>query len=174
MTGLTWFWPSVAVAVLVSWMVAPAVARILRTERWLAWLLVFSVGFILAATATPIRAPVGIDIEIQRACDLTRRSFATLPEVTAWSDVVVNIGVYIPVGVAVALLPISVRSGVAVLGVIALPAAVEGLQFLAPLLARGCQSADVVDGLTGLMIGLGVGLIVRIARWPWSRIHAAN
>jgi len=171
---LTWFWPSVAVALLASWTLAPAVARSLRTERWVAWLFIFGIGLIVAATATPIRPPVGVDVEVQRACDLSRRWFATLPEVTSWSDVTLNIGICIPVGMAIALLPISLRSAAAAVGVIALPAVIEALQFLVPALARGCQTADVVDSLTGLAIGLAAGGVVRVARRAWQRSHAAD
>lgn len=172
--GLTWFWPSVAGAVVVTWLVAPAVASTLRTNRWLAWLLVLSIGLIMAATVTPVRPPVGVDVEVERYCDLSRRWFATLPEMTAWSDVTLNIGVYIPIGVAIALLPIASRSAVVAAAVIALPAVIEAFQFLVPVLARGCQSADAIDGLTGLTIGLLGGIVVRIVRWPWSRRRVAE
>jgi hypothetical protein len=33
-------------------------------------------------------------------------------------------------------------------------------------LDRACQSEDVVDNLTGLVVGLGVGLVIRlVANW---------
>ncbi len=42
---------------------------------------------------------------------------------------------------------------------IALPFAIETIQLLLPVLDRACESADVVDNLTGLVIGLGGGVV---------------
>ena len=38
-----------------------------------------------------------------------------------------------------------------------------------PVLGRSCSSIDVVDNLTGLIVGLGVGLIGRLAYSVGSR-----
>jgi hypothetical protein len=164
-SGITWFWPGVAVVLVMSWVLAPAVARLLRMDRRLAWLLVLTIGLVLAAEATPLRAPFGIDVTAQRPCDLGRRWFATLPEITAMGDVTLDIALYIPLGVAIALLPLSRRSAVAIAGVLALPPLIEAFQLVVPTLARGCQSGDAIDGLTGLGIGLGVGLAARLLWW---------
>ena len=149
-----------------------AAVPVLRTERLTAWFLLFSIGLVLAAVATPIRPPVGLDLAIQRPCDLGRRWFATFPEITALTDVTMNIGIYLPAGVAIAMLPISRRSAVAVAGVIALPAFVEALHYGVPVLGRGCQSADAIDSLTGLAIGLLAGGAVRLVRRAWAGLRA--
>lgn len=168
-SGITWFWPGVAIALVLSWVLAPPVARLLRTDRRRAWLLVFTVALVLAAEATPLRGPFGLDLVTQRPCDLGRRWFATLAEFTAMGDVTFAIALYVPAGVAIALLPITWRPVVAVLGVLALPGLIELLQLAVPTLARGCESGDAIDGLTGLGIGLGIGLgarfAVRLMRW---------
>ena len=164
MSGITWFWPGVAIVLVISWVLAPPVARILRIDRRLAWLLVFSIGLVLAVEATPLRAPFGIDISAQRPCDLGRRWFATVPEIMAMGDVALDIALYVPAGVAIALLPMSRRSAVLIAGVVALPALIEAVQLVIPALARGCQSGDAIDGLTGLGVGLGLGLVVRLVR----------
>jgi len=36
------------------------------------------------------------------------------------------------------------------------------IQLLIPILDRGCQSADVVDNITGLLIGLVIGTGLRV------------
>jgi hypothetical protein len=170
--GLIWFWPGVAVAVAMSWLLAPVVGRALRIDRRLAWLLVFSIGLIVAATITPIRPPIGIDLTIHRNCDFGRRWFATIPEVTAWTGSTLHIGAFVPAGVAIALLPISLRSAIVVVCVAALPGAVEALHFAVPELARACKSADAIDGLTGLATGMIAGLVIRVALGAWNRVRA--
>ncbi len=45
---------------------------------------------------------------------------------------------------------------------IALPVAIETTQLVIPALERGCQSADVFDNLTGLVIGLVLGTLARL------------
>jgi hypothetical protein len=161
-SGITWFWPGVAVVLVMSWVLAPTVARLLRMDRRRAWLLLFTIGLVLAVEATPLRGPFGLDLTAQRPCDLGRRWFATLPEIAAMGDVTLDIVIYIPAGVAIALLPMTRRSAVAIAGVLALPGLIEVLQLVVPTLARGCQSGDAIDGLTGLGVGLGLGLVVRL------------
>jgi NhaP-type Na+/H+ or K+/H+ antiporter len=51
----------------------------------------------------------------------------------------------------------AVLVGVAVI----LPFAIEMIQLLATGLGRACQTSDVADNLTGLAIGLVVGVVAR-------------
>ena len=45
---------------------------------------------------------------------------------------------------------------------IASPFLIETTQLVLPILGRGCQSADVFDNLTGLLIGAVIGAGARI------------
>jgi glycopeptide antibiotics resistance protein len=54
--------------------------------------------------------------------------------------------------------PRSRRKAVVLIAAIALPFAIEITQMLLPILDRACESADVVDNLTGLVLGLGGGV----------------
>lgn len=164
MSGITWFWPGMAVVLVMSWVLGPLVARLLRIDRRLAWLLVLTIGLVLAVEATPLRGPFGLDLTAQRPCDLGRRWFATLPEITAMGDVTLDIALFIPAGLVMAGLPVSPRSVVVMAGMLALPGLIEVVQLVVPTLARGCQSGDAIDGLTGLGVGLGVGVVVRLVR----------
>jgi glycopeptide antibiotics resistance protein len=65
----------------------------------------------------------------------------------------------VPLGAAISLLPRSRRKAAIVVAAFALPFAIERVQLLAPLLHGGCQSADVIDNLTGLAIGLAGGVV---------------
>ena len=73
MTGVVWFWPGVVVSVVAATLLAAPVARLLRTRRPIAWLLVVSLGVIVAATLTPVHGPTGVDVSEVRVCDLERR-----------------------------------------------------------------------------------------------------
>ena len=163
-SGITWFWPGMAVVLVMSWVLAPPVARLLRIDRRLGWLLVITIGLILVVEATPLRGPFGLDLTAQRPCDLARRWFATLPEITAMGDVTLDIVLYIPAGVVIAWLPVLRRSMIVMAAAVMLPGLIEVVQLVVPTLARGCQSGDAIDGLTGLGVGLGVGVVVRLVR----------
>jgi glycopeptide antibiotics resistance protein len=64
---------------------------------------------------------------------------------------------FIPLGATIGLVPRSRRMAVVLIAAIALPFAIEITQMLLPVLARACESADVVDNLTGLVVGIGGG-----------------
>jgi glycopeptide antibiotics resistance protein len=66
---------------------------------------------------------------------------------------------FIPLGATIGLVPRSRRMAVVLIAAIALPFAIETAQLLLPVLDRACESADVVDNLTGLFIGLSGGVV---------------
>ena len=169
LNGLTWFLPGVAVSLVASRFLASRASDALHVGRWVAWLIVLSVGVIIAATLTPIRAPIGIDIAVGRPCDLARHWLASPTEIMAMSDVTLNVVVFLPLGFAVGWLPVSWRTAAVLAAAIALPPTIEVIQFLIPLLARGCQAADVADCLTGESIGLLAAVVVRLLRRKFTR-----
>ncbi len=87
MNGVIWFWPGVIVAIPVAALLTGPVARALRTTPWLAGLLLISTGVIVAATLTPIHSRLAIDPSIARACDLSRRWFASPSDLTGINDI---------------------------------------------------------------------------------------
>jgi hypothetical protein len=126
-----------------------------------AGLLILSIGIILAATLTPHANSGTVDVTL---CDLSRLGPAPFREYRRLNDTTLNVLVFVPLGVAIAVVP---RTGhrAALLGAaIALPFAIETVQLVVPWLARGCESADVVDNLTGLLLGLAVGTVAKRAR----------
>jgi hypothetical protein len=66
---------------------------------------------------------------------------------------------FVPLRAAIGLVPRSRRKAAIVIAAIALPFGIETIQLLVPALDRACESADVVDNLTGLAIGLGGGVV---------------
>jgi glycopeptide antibiotics resistance protein len=167
MNGVPLFWPGVALVIPLTLLCARPIARALHTSPWRGWLLGFTVAVILVATLTPIHRRLGLDPSLLGTCDLSRTRLASLADIGRVSDISLNIALFIPLGLAIALLPSStLRLWIAVAAVCA-PFVIETMQMLLPALARGCQSGDVIDNLTGLVIGLTAGSFVA---WVASRL----
>lgn len=154
MNNVPWFLPGVVCSLVVSQIVAPSVARTLRTGRLGAWFLALSLGVVLSATVTPIRAALDGSGLAGRSCDFSRIGLVPLAELLTVSDTSLNVVLFVPLGWALGLIPNTRRKPILVLVVIALPFGIEALQLWAPILARGCESADVIDNLSGLALGL--------------------
>ena len=67
---------------------------------------------------------------------------------------------FIPLGFAIAMVPRSRRKAAVLAAAVALPFVIEATQLVVTPLGRACQSADVVDNLTGLVLGLVAGAVV--------------
>ena len=149
-----------AVAVMVAVLWSPTVARRLRTSRLVAALLLLAFGFVASATLVPDAAAMtgaGSD----GICDLSRVGFAPIDELLQVNFTSLNVLLFVPLGVAVALLPRTRAAAMVTVAAIATPFVVEAIQLVVTVLGRGCQSADVFDNLLGLAIGLVIGTLVR-------------
>jgi glycopeptide antibiotics resistance protein len=155
--GVPWFWPGVVLAIIVGIALSAPAAGWLGIRRPLAWALLVAVGIILATTLTPLRAALETGASSTMTCDFSRLGPAPFEDLTTVGDTSLNVLLFVPLGTVVGLLPRSRRKLVVALGVIALPFAIETAQLLAVGLDRGCQSADVVDNLSGLLVGLALG-----------------
>ena len=142
-----------------------AVARWLHTRRSVAILLLFGFGFVLSATIVPTGA--ALDGEISDGiCNLSRMGLAPIDELTRINVTTLNVLLFIPLGVAVGLLPGTRRSVLVALAATSLTFVVETIQLLLPVLGRGCETADMADNLLGLLVGLILGIVLRpLARW---------
>jgi hypothetical protein len=158
---LPWFLPGVAISVVVSLAAGGVVGRVLGTRRAVASLLVLGLGIIVSATLTPLDGVLDLDTLGRGTCDFSRMWLPALGELRRLNDTSLNVLLFIPLGISIALLPRSRRTLPVVVAAFALPFAVELVQLLVPALARGCQSADVVDNLLGLTVGVAVGVAAR-------------
>lgn len=152
------FLPGVIVSLIVSLAAAGIAGRSLGVRRSVGWLLVFGFGIIVAATLTPGRETADIGIATAGYCDLSRWRPAPL----AWLSVnntSLNVYLFIPLGVAIGLLPRTRRKLALVVIALALSPDVEMIQSVVAVLGRACQSGDVVDNETGLLIGLLIGTV---------------
>jgi glycopeptide antibiotics resistance protein len=156
---LPWLWPGIAIALVVSIVASGVVGRTLRVARPVAWLMVLSLGVILAATMTPQWEALAYGARGSSSCDFSRIGLAPLRELLRFGDTSGNVLMFIPLGVTIALVPQSRRKLALLIAAIALPFAIEITQMLLPVLDRACESADVVDNLTGLVVGIGGGVV---------------
>jgi hypothetical protein len=154
--------PALAITTLAALVAAPAVSRALAVSRLSAFAIGASVGLVLAATLTPLGSALDGSAVGSGACDLSRTWIATLDELVAVrrNDRLVNILLFVPLGLTVGLARARRNPPALVVAVVALPFALEAIQLALPALARSCESADVVDNLTGLAIGLGCGALL--------------
>jgi glycopeptide antibiotics resistance protein len=148
------------VFVVLALTVGRPLARLLLTRFSLACALVVGFGIIASATLTPLNGHFNF-AAIGRTCDFSRMGLAPLDDLLQIDDTSLNIVMFIPFGVAIGLLHGSRRKAMLIVAAIVLPFAIETTQLLVPALERGCQSADVFDNLTGLAVGLALGMLVR-------------
>ena len=158
LSNVGWFVPGLFVTVIVALAVCGRVASALGTRRLVAWLLAFSAGMIVAATLSPIpmgpeQGPNGVG-----TCDFSRFGLAPIAELGALNDTSLNVLLFIPLGVAIGLLPDGRSKVLLGASAVALPFVIETIQLIATPLHRGCQSADISDNLVGVFLGLVVGL----------------
>lgn len=161
MNVLPWLLPGLVASMIVGVAVSGWIGRRLGTGRVIAWGLVVGFGLVFSATLTPLRD--GLDIgATMGTCDFSRVGLASIDDLLHVGDTSLNVLLFMPLGFAVGLIPGSRRRNV-ILGLAILsPFAIETWQLLLPVLGRGCQSADVVDNLSGLVIGLVIGVGARI------------
>ena len=159
--ALPWFLPGVAIWVAVALAAGGRVGRALGVRRTVALALIVSLGIILSATLTPLRGALDFRAVGTGSCDLSRVGLAPLRELLRPNETSLNVLLFVPLGVSIAFLPRSRLKVVVLVAAIALPFAIETTQLLVLWLDRACESADVVDNLTGLAIGLGGGIVMR-------------
>jgi glycopeptide antibiotics resistance protein len=157
--ALPWFLPGVALSFAVALTIGGRLARALGIRRATAAALVVSLGIILSATLSPLRGVFEFGAVGTGSCDFSRVGLAPLRELLAVNDTSLNVVLFLPLGAVIAFLPRSRLKAVVAIAAVALPFAIETTQLLVPFLDRGCESADVVDNLTGLVIGLCGGAV---------------
>jgi hypothetical protein len=167
MGNVPWFWPGVLVSLVAGTLLAVPVGRTIRIRPVLAGVLLVSFGIIAAATLTPLRDALELGAVGTGTCDFSRSGLAPLAELRYRNDTSLNIVLFVPFGLGISLVPQPRLRGTLLLTAIALPFVIEAIQLAAPVLARGCQSADVIDNLTGLAIGFALGSIARLFRRLW-------
>jgi hypothetical protein len=169
MNNVPWFWPGVLVSLVLGVALAIPLGRALRIRQVLAAVLLVSFGCILAATLTPLRDALESGAIGTGTCDFSRVGPPPLDYLGYRNDVSLNIVLFVPLGLGIGLIGNRRLTRILLLAAIALPFVIETIQLLAPVLARGCQSSDVIDNLIGLAIGLTIGAGARLLTRLLSR-----
>lgn len=159
---LPWLVPGLVASALVGLVVARRVGRYFRTSPSIGWGLVVGFGLVVAATLTPLRAGLDLGTTGIGTCDLSRIGIAPLRELFRLSDTSLNVLLFIPLGIAIGLVPASRRRNVLAAIAVVSPLVIESAQLVLPVLGRGCQSADVFDNLSGLVLGWLIGAGARV------------
>jgi hypothetical protein len=164
LSSIPWLLPGAAISALLGLLLARPLSARLRTHPIVAGALVTAFGVVLAATLTPSPDSLAFGARSSGICDLSRMWPATPMDLARFDDVAQNVLLFVPLGAIIASLG-SRRISLTLLGAaIALPFVIELTQLVVRPLDRSCQSADVFDNLTGLLIGYAVIAIVRAAR----------
>ena len=156
--------PGLAGALLVSLLFRSVVGRRLEIGRMHAWLLLISVGIILAVTLTPSRGSLEFGTQGTIGCDLSRIGPAPLSVYARLDDPILNVLLLIPLGATIGYMPTSRARRWLIVAAVLLPIAIETTQALVVILDRACQGGDVFDNLAGLSVGLLGGALWRRLR----------
>ncbi len=157
---LPWLVPGTIAFAVIGLFVSRPLARRLGTHAAVAWLLVVSLAAIGFATLAPLYGVFEPSAAGAGQCDLSNLGLVPLHELLHRNDRSLNVVLFVPLGVALGLLPRSRRTTVLILGAVATPFVIETTQLLLPTLHRGCQGIDVIDNLTGLVLGLLAGALL--------------
>lgn len=151
---LPWLLPvTAAFAVAAIWARRPF-ARVIGTRPIVAAGILIALGIVAGATLTPLGGP---GVSSTSGCDLTRIGLASLGDLRRLNDSALNILLFVPLGSALGLVSPGRALILLICAATGLPFAIEAIQLGLPALGRGCQSADVIDNLTGLVAGIAMG-----------------
>jgi glycopeptide antibiotics resistance protein len=160
MSDFPWFLPGVEISALVAIVTSRFAAEKLAVRRALGGALIFWLGVILSATMTPSISGLSDPDRVMAWCDLSRIGPTSLGQLDTFNDVSLNVLLFVPLGVLV--YATARRSWKTLMWAAALPFLIEGVQFFGAPIGRECQSADVFDNLTGLLLGYVVAVALTV------------
>jgi hypothetical protein len=156
--NVPFFLPVLALGVALAMVTARPIARRLRTRPTIAFLLVASLALVLAATLTPHVGAFSGEVSRPGWCDMGRVGFIPPRLLLSVNEASLNVLLFVPLGLALGLLPGGTRRRMLVVAAFALPVVIEVSQSYLVFLGRGCESQDVFDNITGLVAGLALGM----------------
>lgn len=155
------FWPGVLCALVPAALLNRPVGRLLRAHWVVGFLLLLALGGVVTLTLLPdTRGPFWENSRYAvQACVLDGAGPRPLSELLTATQSSLNVALFVPVGLAAALAGTRPRALLVLLGAVALPFAVEWVQYVVPALGRACDAQDVWDNLFGLALGGCAGLL---------------
>lgn len=159
--GYPGFIPGAFIALAIAVTLNGWISKLLHIGRMLAASIIICLGVIVSATLTTGSESAFFESSNYISCDLTRISLIPLHTLLTFNESSLNIILFIPLGLVIGLLPKSTCKTLVLAFAFILPFIIEIIQFSIPEINRTCQSADVVDNLSGLGIGLILTVITR-------------
>ncbi len=153
-------WPGIIASLFISLALCIPVGRVTRISAPNAWLLLFGLGIIFAATLTPSLEAISEGALGSGRCDLSRFTPTPIGELRTINQYSLNVMLFIPLGIAIGVIPRERDQATFAVAALALPIAIESIQLAVVQLDRACQSGDVVDNLFGLGIGFIIGFVI--------------
>jgi glycopeptide antibiotics resistance protein len=147
-------------AAIIALFLSPAVAIRLGTGRWVALLLLLAIGLVVSATLMPTSSALA-GVASDGRCSFGRAMLPSFARLTSVNVTSLNVLLFVPLGLSIALLPRTRAAVVVAAGAIASPFVVEAVQLSVPALGRNCVLADIVNNLLGLVVGFGLGSVAR-------------
>jgi glycopeptide antibiotics resistance protein len=160
---IPWFWPVTVAMVGVATFFSMQVARSFGTTQLHAFVLLVSIGGIVALTLTPAGDSGG------HACRIPSSWLISLGDFVPPNDRGLNVVLFIPLGIALGLMPRSPVKAEAVFLAALSPLLIELTQSIVGL-GRTCEATDVVDNLTGLAVGFLIAGVVGVVLRRWRRV----
>lgn len=151
-----WAAAGLATSVVLALISARPLGRRVRTPAAWTFLWVLLLGVVLTLTVTP-----GLSRLTVRICSLELAGPVPVRDLFTPGEQALNVWMFVPLALLAAL-PRPRRTLLLALGTaLALPFFVEAVQWALPAMGRACSSKDIVDNLTGVVIGAGLGALLR-------------
>ncbi len=154
--------PGLALTIFLAFTLSARLGRALGSNRTIAWGLLFGFGLIVSATLTPGREALRFGESGSGSCDLGRIGLASIGEILTFGETGLNVALFMPLGFAIRLLPRGRIMIWIIASAVAFPFVIEATQLILTPLGRRCQSADVIDNLSGLLLGFALGSLASI------------
>ena len=135
-SALPWFLPGLAATTAIALAVAGRVARRLHTATWIAFLLVMSVGIVLAATIPPDGGGFSHDPSAPGGCDFGRIGLAPFSHYVRLGETSLNAALFVPLGLALGLQSRPKAATGVFVAALGIPLAIEAAQWLVSMLDR--------------------------------------
>jgi Mn2+/Fe2+ NRAMP family transporter len=161
LSTVPWFIPVMAAGIALALLTARPVAARLGSSWVAAFVLIASAASILGATITPDASALASHA-VATPCDLSRITPAPPATYLRIGEESLNVLLFVPLGLAIGLMPGRSRRVLGV-GAVMFIVGIELTQLLVVPLGRGCQTADIVDNLAGLLVGICTASVIRSA-----------
>ncbi|MEU9076862.1 hypothetical protein ACFYUY_28645 [Kitasatospora sp. NPDC004745] len=162
------FWPGLLLALVPAALLNRPAGRLLRAHWAVGFLLLLGLGGVVTATLLPDAFRLSADAV--RHCAVAGGRPRSAHELLTVRHLDLKLAAFAPVGLAAALAGTRRRAVQALIGAAALPFVVSAVQYAVPAIGRQCDVQDVWDGVQGIVIGAGTGLLAGpLLRAGWSR-----